>query len=112
MFNVAYHFVDRNADTDRIDHWLDTLNGLVADWHRRFLGEHSRAWGVTAANGFRRSTYLVDRSGRIRHVIVDVDVRDHARQILATIAALEAGPRPIGPRTDLVTLRRRGAEAG
>jgi magnesium-protoporphyrin IX monomethyl ester (oxidative) cyclase len=38
VFNLAYHFVDRNADTDRIDDWLDRFNTSIAQRTRRWLG--------------------------------------------------------------------------
>jgi peroxiredoxin/MoaA/NifB/PqqE/SkfB family radical SAM enzyme len=77
---------------------------LVADVD----GAIARQW---RAGG--RWTYLVDDTGRIRHILVDVDVDAHAEQILAAVDRLEAPARPLQPRTDLVTLRRRPpAEAG
>lgn len=72
-------------------------------------GTMGRAWDVPGSGQFRRSTYLIDADHRIRHVIVDVDTSRHAAQILGAIDRLEAGPRPLQPRRDLVTLRRRPA---
>jgi len=64
----------------------------------------------TADGGLRRSTYLVDPHGRIAHVIVDVDVRDHARQIARAYDRLHAPARPLAlgarPEDGLVVLRR------
>jgi magnesium-protoporphyrin IX monomethyl ester (oxidative) cyclase len=42
LHNIAYHFVDRNADTDRLNRWLDQLNDAVAGWHRRRHGTDGR----------------------------------------------------------------------
>lgn len=39
VFNLAYHFVDRNADTKRMDYWLERLNTDVQRWRTRWLGE-------------------------------------------------------------------------
>lgn len=36
--NIACHFVDRHADPDRLNHWLDRLNAAVARWHARHHG--------------------------------------------------------------------------
>lgn len=38
VFNVAYHFTDRGADTERINFWLDQLNATVARWRERWTG--------------------------------------------------------------------------
>lgn len=38
VFNLAYHFVDQKADTDRIDYWLDSLGAAIENWSRRWLG--------------------------------------------------------------------------
>jgi peroxiredoxin Q/BCP len=70
-------------------------------------GRLAAAFRVADRGRFRRTTYLLDDRRRIRHVIVDVDVHDHGRQILAAVERLEAGPRPVSPRSDLVTIRRR-----
>jgi ribosomal peptide maturation radical SAM protein 1 len=43
VFNVAYHFVDRNADTERINFWLDQLNTTVARWRDRWTGTDQQA---------------------------------------------------------------------
>jgi peroxiredoxin Q/BCP len=65
----------------------------------------------TDDGGLRRSTYLVDPRGRIAHVLVDVDVRDHARQIARAYDRLHAPARPLTlgpePTPELVVLRRR-----
>ena len=83
--------------------------------HERFAAAHGLAFRLVpdpdralhrALRAASRSTYLVDTSGRIAHVLVDVDVRGHASQILAAIDRLEAGPRPLAPAGDLVVLRR------
>ncbi len=36
--NIACHFVDRHADPDRLNRWLDRLNAAVARWHARHHG--------------------------------------------------------------------------
>jgi peroxiredoxin Q/BCP len=83
--------------------------------HERFAAAHGLSFPLLADpdralhRAFRadaRSTYLLDDVGRIAHVLVDVDVRGHAAQILAAIDRLEAGPRPLVPAADLVVLRR------
>ena len=53
-----------------------------------------------------RSTYLIDADGRIAHVLGRVDVANHTAQILAAVARLTAGPRPLDPSPPLVVLRR------
>ena len=37
--NMAYHFRDKNADTEHIDAWLDRLNAAVQHWSTRWLGQ-------------------------------------------------------------------------
>ena len=34
---LAFHFVDENADTGRIDDWLDRLNGAIRHWRTRWF---------------------------------------------------------------------------
>ena len=75
-------------------------------------GEVARRWGAADKGGLHRRTFLLDADRRICHVIVDVDVAAHARQILDALSRLKAEPRPLQARSDLVTLRRRPAEAG
>jgi len=43
--NLAYHFVDCNADTAHINSWLDRLNAAVTRWTERWLGtdDHPQA---------------------------------------------------------------------
>jgi hypothetical protein len=48
----------------------------------------------------------VDPQGRIAHVIVDVDIRNHARQIARAYDRLHAPPRTLEPGTELVVIRR------
>ena len=64
----------------------------------------ARAYGVVGEAP--RRTVLVDARGRIAHVITRVDTAAHAAQILAAIDKLEAPPRSVLPRDDLVVLRR------
>jgi MoaA/NifB/PqqE/SkfB family radical SAM enzyme/peroxiredoxin len=85
--------------------------------HERFATAHGLAFPLlpdpdrTLHRAFAvdgRSTYILDAQHRIAHVLVDVDVRRHAAQILAAIDRLQAGPRPLLPTRDLVVLRRSG----
>jgi peroxiredoxin Q/BCP len=54
--------------------------------------EIARAYGVTRAGGWlpsRRVTFVIDREGVVRRVIsAELDVREHAREALAALAAL------------------------
>jgi peroxiredoxin Q/BCP len=83
--------------------------------HDRFAAAHGLAFPLLsdperalhrALRAESRSTVLVDADGRIAHVLANVDVREHATQILDAVDRLEAGPRPLEPAGDLVVLRR------
>lgn len=37
--NIAYHFVDRNADAERLDTWVSRLNTLIGEWRLRWDNE-------------------------------------------------------------------------
>jgi len=39
---ITNHFVDRNANVNKIDQWLEKLNGCVHDWRTRWLGGDSK----------------------------------------------------------------------
>jgi cyclic pyranopterin phosphate synthase len=55
--------------------------------------------------GAPRATWILDEARRIAHVLVDVDVDAPAKQIGDAIARLEAPPRPLGRKPDLVLIR-------
>ncbi|MEM7393461.1 MAG: hypothetical protein AAF492_14040, partial [Verrucomicrobiota bacterium] len=40
--NITYHFVNRKADNERMDHWLDILNQQVDTWKQRWTGRDGR----------------------------------------------------------------------
>lgn len=51
--NIAYHFVDRNTDSERLDSWLEQLNAAIGEWKARWEAkaqlqwqEHGGAWFV------------------------------------------------------------------
>jgi thioredoxin-dependent peroxiredoxin len=82
---------------------------LVADPER----EHARHWMALDSRGaVRRSSYLVDPSGRIAHIVVAVDTAAHGRQLADAFDRLHAPARPLERGPELVMLRRRAAEHG
>jgi ribosomal peptide maturation radical SAM protein 1 len=99
--NVAYHFVDRNADTARLDRWLDALSGPVAHWRSRWKGSDGKPQArLCLVEEDAGTSYVYDsRSGEeIEHrlgpfaldVLAGLDrprnLRDVRREVLGTTA--------------------------
>jgi cyclic pyranopterin phosphate synthase len=85
------------------------------DRHAAFAAQHGLGYPLlsdadgTLARAFRvtgRSTYLIGPERRIDHILVQIDVRRHAAQILDAIRRFEAPPRPLERGPELVVLRR------
>lgn len=78
-------------------------HALVTDVDRSL----ARAFEVLGPGGaYRRTTFLVDPSGRIAHVLSEIDPARHAEELADAFARLHAPPRPIGGGEELVVLRR------
>lgn len=78
---IAFHFVDENADTEKIDDWLDRLNEAVLFWRGRWFGtdgkEKSRLCfagqaGAPAIYDSRSGTGVTYRISRLCEEILDV----------------------------------------
>ncbi len=67
--DIANHFVDRRADTDAMDRWLDVLNERVAYWRRRWLGEDGRPQA--------RLCFMEDGAGRLIYDSRSGEQREH-----------------------------------
>lgn len=42
--DIAYHFIDRNDDRERLNAWLDKLNALIGEWKTRWGGKAQLQW--------------------------------------------------------------------
>jgi peroxiredoxin Q/BCP len=59
---------------------------LVSDKSKEII----KAYGVESAFGSaRRETFLIDKSGKIRHIWEKVDAADHAQQVLDKVRELK-----------------------
>lgn len=70
----------------------NVVSRLYHVWHEREVGGQRR-------NAIRRSTFIIDKQGVIRHALFDVTPRGHAHAVLQLIRNLE--PEPCKPRKKL-----------
>jgi len=77
--DIAYHFVDRNADTERIDYWLDALNGKIALWRTRWANSDGKLESQLCMRQHRGMWTIYDsRTGEA----VEYKISDEAREVL------------------------------
>ncbi|MDD5522621.1 MAG: RiPP maturation radical SAM C-methyltransferase [Kiritimatiellae bacterium] len=62
---LAYRFVDRNADADRMDQWLDRLNEASAKWRIRWMNEDDKEQSRLCFENVPEPTIYDSRSGEI-----------------------------------------------
>lgn len=67
--NIAYHFVNRNADHDRLHANLDRLNAAITTWHTRWHNQDGLGRARLALEESVSGTILFDsRDGRARKI--------------------------------------------
>jgi len=77
--DIAYHFVDKNADSERIDYWLDVLNGKIATWRTRWANSDGKAESQLCLRQHGAIWTIYDsRSGEA----VEYEVSDMAREVM------------------------------
>jgi len=99
---IANHFVDRNADADRVDYWLEKLSNAVVRWRERWLGNDGRPQArlcyfddgsmrnvYDSRSGDEREHRLTEAGGRVLEVLAKPLRRQDVARVLTDLSADE-----------------------
>ena len=68
---LAYRFIDRNADAESMDRWLDRLNEAAAKWRARWINEDGKAQSrLCFLQNVPEPTIHDSRSGNVSEYVV------------------------------------------
>ncbi|MEK7077698.1 MAG: peroxiredoxin, partial [Patescibacteria group bacterium] len=97
-------FSERNKDFRKLNTWVLGMSRDNADSHSRFChkynlhipllsdpeGEYGQKLGILKdTGGFKRTTVLIGRDGKIKHIWENVKANGHAAEVLSRVKELE-----------------------
>ena len=97
--NIEFTFITKIIKDEDIK--SDNVKNIMGDWNANYLSDEEikvlkkyKVWGKKKFMGREfmgiiRTTYLIDKKGKILNVWYNVKVKDHAKEVLKTLENIE-----------------------